>query len=434
MRTHDGNTFYVYAHENDQTGTALYESDAYPALRASIVQLDPALDASLFSMSLEGVAQWATHNLYDFFADFDPDKPLGNTGLWGLVSTTGVVASDPCGTTPSPSPPPSPPLEVLPPSPIVFVAPSPPSPSSPPSPPPPPSPLGGTPTPPPFPPSPSPPPFPPPLPTCIHAGPKPSTNGCASQGLAVRRSNFPHGLSLSDNEQLKLKNVYGFGYGRPIVLAIHYTSRIRIHASYGCSIHVQFDKADMTSAHFVHGGVVINPMPNCAAGSHIDLISEDFSLLDDGKKRLVFDADCGVIPSCADDSPSPPPPPPPPPLDQPLPPPPPPASPSPPPFPPNSAPRPPPRPPVTPDAAAGLGAVALLGSAAMLGVVAIALAGTCLMCSKGGFLMRKQAVPAPRKVVIGRINASGSGSTTLAGVVINHGQGKGLPEAQKLLG
>ena len=413
----------MYSHENDQSGTAIYESEAYPALRASGVVFDPGLDPTLLTTNADGVVQWNGHNLYKWYADFDPDSPRGNTGLWKLVLSDGSTSSSPCNLPhPPAAPPPSPktPAPTSPPSGTPPVALSPPR--TPPALSPPPPKTG--PLPPPFPPQPSPPPFPPPTPECLKPPTtKPDTLACGDAGLAIRRAYSPNGLSVSNTEEVLRHSKFGFGYGRVVLLTIHYDVRVRVHASYGCTIKLDYDKADRTSAHFVHGGVAIHAMPDCGEGSHIDLIPEDWNLLQDGKQRLVFDATCGTIPLC--DAPPPPKPPPPPPLSSPpsLP-----SPPRPPPFPPDKAPRPPPLPPNQPNVE--LGAVAILGTTAASAVAAIALAGIAMACCMGGMRLRGAAIPTgspqQQQVLLGKINPDGT-SSTVRGVVV-------AAEKQKLLG
>ena len=69
-------------------------------------------------------------------------------------------------------------------------------------------------------------------------------------------------------------------------------------ASYGCTIKVGYEEATVTGAGFVDGGVSVKPEPDCSVGSYIDIIPEDWRLLSSGKKRLVFDHTCGIIPLC----------------------------------------------------------------------------------------------------------------------------------------
>jgi hypothetical protein len=74
--------------------------------------------------------------------------------------------------------------------------------------------------------------------------------------------------------------------------------QVRIHSSYGCTIKIGYEEASVTGAGFFDGGVSISPEPDCGPGAHIDLIAEDWRLLSSGKKRLVFDHTCGIIPLC----------------------------------------------------------------------------------------------------------------------------------------
>jgi hypothetical protein len=185
-----GNKYFLYAHENDQSGTPLYESSAYPTLSVSEVTATGAIDSDLGDNN-NGYLTFNDKFVYLFYADFDPDKPRGNTGLWNLVLANGQTSADPCATPlppsiPSPTlppfapglvprppphkPPESPPLPSAPPG----SPPGTPPPTSPPtSPPPSPKPASPpftpgmtstTPLPPPFPPPPGSPPVPAPPP------------------------------------------------------------------------------------------------------------------------------------------------------------------------------------------------------------------------------------------------------------------------------
>ena len=84
-----GDKHFVYAHENDQTGTPLYESEAYPALGISAATGVAPVDAALLGV-LDNHATYNGKFLYTFYSDFDPDKPDGNMGC---------VARDDRGTT-----------------------------------------------------------------------------------------------------------------------------------------------------------------------------------------------------------------------------------------------------------------------------------------------------------------------------------------------
>lgn len=94
-------------------------------------------------------------------------------------------------------------------------------------------------------------------------------------------------------------DTFGFGYGRTMALMVRYDTRVRIHASYGCTIKIGYEEATVTGAGFFHGGVSLKPEADCSVGSYIDIIPEDWRLLSSGKKRLVFDHTCGIIPLCA---------------------------------------------------------------------------------------------------------------------------------------
>jgi hypothetical protein len=83
-----------------------------------------------------------------------------------------------------------------------------------------------------------------------------------------------------------------------MALIVRYDTRIRVFASYGCTIKIGYAEATVTGAGFFHGGVSIKPEADCSVGAYIDIIPEDWRLLSSGKKRLVFDHTCGIIPLC----------------------------------------------------------------------------------------------------------------------------------------
>ena len=87
----------------------------------------------------------------------------------------------------------------------------------------------------------------------------------------------------------------------PLSLMVRYDTRIRVHASYGCTIKVNTRAATVTGGGFFHGGVTIEPQLDCQTNSYIDIIPEDGSLLVAGKQRLVWDPICGSerIPLCS---------------------------------------------------------------------------------------------------------------------------------------
>ena len=288
-----GDKHFVYAHENDQTGTPLYESEAYPALGVSTVAAVVPVESSLLGV-LDNHATYNGKFLYTFYSDFDPDKSAGNTGLWSLVLTTGQLVSNPCE---QPTPPSTPPASPSPPPNPPGKAPLPPPPS-PPLPPP-------FPPPPQTPPTPSPPPFPPPLPSCVHVAHAPPTGikECVV-AATVHRNGSSTGLVLASGHETPSSSTdtFGFGYGHTAALLVRYDTRVRIHASYGCTVRIGYEEATVTGAGFFHGGVSLNAEPNCGPGDYIDIIPEDWRLLASGKKRLVFDHHCGVIPSCEEPS------------------------------------------------------------------------------------------------------------------------------------
>ena len=264
-------------------------------------------------VSSEGTATlWGIRNgyliyggnfIYTFFEDNDPLLPSGNTGLWAMVLPDGTTNQNPCSH-PPPSQPPSP------------THPSPFPPGKGPTPPPP-RPPASSPAPPPFapstasptsPPGPSPPPFPPPMPSCLHSDQFPATGirSCAT-ALSVHRNVLNNAVVVTAGavEPLSTTDTFGFGWGHgPITLLVRFDTRMRLHASYGCTINVAYDLATITGAQFFHGGATVTPMPSCGPGSWIDIIPEDARLLVSGRKRLVHDYHCSTIPPC--DKPPPP--------------------------------------------------------------------------------------------------------------------------------
>lgn len=276
------------------SGTHYYSSDAYPALGVSAVTAAFPIDPSLASVQAN-TAKFNGMFLYTFHADGTPATPQGNTGLWSLVMADGSVGKDPCL---SPPPPPkTPPPPGSPPCP-PGLAPTPPPPISPSPPPFPPPPLP--------PPVPNPPPFPPPLPECIHDS-LVSHTGVKECGvaLAVHRNSTNNGLVVADGHvhASSSTDTFGFGYGRTTALLVRYDTRVRLFASYGCTINVGYDDATLTGGKFFHGGVSIAVQPDCGPGAYIDIIPEDWRLLSSGKKRLVFDHTCGIIPVCSEPPP-----------------------------------------------------------------------------------------------------------------------------------
>jgi len=129
----------------------------------------------------------------------------------------------------------------------------------------------------------------------------------------VHRNSTNNGLTVTSGIETatSYKDTYSFSYGMgPISLMIHFNTRIRVHASYGCTIKVNTEFATVTGGGFFHGGVTLEPQLDCQIGSYIDIIPEDGSLLMEGKKRLIWDPICGAetIPLCTPSSPSSPPP------------------------------------------------------------------------------------------------------------------------------
>lgn len=144
--------------------------------------------------------------------------------------------------------------------------------------------------------------FPPPL-GCIHDS-LISHTGIKECGvaLAVHRNSTNNGLIVTSGTEhaSSSTDTFGFGYGRTMALMIRYDTRIRIHASYGCTIKIGYEEATLTGGKFIHGGVSLKAEADCTPGSWVDLIPEDWRLLTSGKKRLVFDHTCGIIPLCSD--------------------------------------------------------------------------------------------------------------------------------------
>ena len=120
--------------------------------------------------------------------------------------------------------------------------------------------------------------------------------------MAVHRNASSTGLVVASGHETALSSTdtYGFGYGRTVALLVRYDTRVRIHASYGCTVRIGYEEATRTGGGFFHGGVALNAEPNCGPGDYIDIIPEDWRMLSSGKKRLVFDHTCGIIPLCAD--------------------------------------------------------------------------------------------------------------------------------------
>ena len=119
----------------------------------------------------------------------------------------------------------------------------------------------------------------------------------------MHRNSTNNGLTVTSGIETatSYKDTYSFSYGMgPISLMIHFNTRIRVHASYGCTIKVNTEFATVTGGGFFHGGVTLEPQLDCQIGSYIDIIPEDGSLLMEGKKRLTWDPICGAetIPLC----------------------------------------------------------------------------------------------------------------------------------------
>jgi hypothetical protein len=297
-----GSDHWVYAHKNDGSTTApLYASSAYEAIPSPTVSSEGM--ATLWGVR-NGHLTYGGNWIYTFFDDTSPSEPSGNTGLWELVLVDGTTDQNPCAQPPPALPPtPTQPTQPSPPPPVPpGLAPHPPPPSSP-------RPPASNPSPPPFPPrptpppGPSPPPFPPPIPSCIPSDQFPATGirSCAT-ALSVHRNTLSDALVVTagDVEPSSTTDTFGFGWGHgPITLLVRYDTRIRLHASYGCTINIAYDSATFTGAHFFHGGVTVNPMPSCGPGSWIDIIPEDARLLVSGRKRLVHDYHCSTIPACS---------------------------------------------------------------------------------------------------------------------------------------
>ena len=153
--------------------------------------------------------------------------------------------------------------------------------------------------------------FPPPLPSCHRntGMPEFSIKECGV-ALAVHRNTSSTGLVMTSGAVTTSSStdVFGFGYGHTMALMVRYDTRVRLFASYGCTIRVGYEEATLTGGQFFHGGVSVKPEADCGPGSYIDVIAEDWRLLSSGKKRLVFHHTCSTIPMCTDKSPPPPPP------------------------------------------------------------------------------------------------------------------------------
>jgi hypothetical protein len=153
----------------------------------------------------------------------------------------------------------------------------------------------------------------------------------------------------------------------------------------------------------------------------IDVIAEDYRLLAHGRKRLKFDASCGIIPECgtSNGDPTPPPPPSVPPLVSP--------SPSPPPFPPGTI-RPPippmsPSPPATPGSGGG-GPIIWGASATALATIGLAGAVIFTMGRSG----RGAAAAAPKLVPVAVVREDGT-TAVVRGVVPGRRVGTGREAA-----
>ena len=243
---------------------------------------------------------------------------------------------------------------------------------------------------------------------------------CAS-AVAVHRNATNNGLVLTSGHETASSStdVFGFGYGRgDITLIVRYDTRLRVVASYGCSVKLGYEEIHLTGGQFWHGGGRLSVMPDCGPGSWVDLIAEDWRLLSSGKKRLKFDPSCGTIPVC--DEPSLPPSPmpsPPPATPAPSP------QPSPPPFPPGTI-----RPPTPPHAPAKASSPksphpedgshgdideesAILAISAATAVSAFGILGCCLFCfgarSSRRRIERKRPA-APPLIAVGMIAPDGS--------------------------
>lgn len=120
--------------------------------------------------------------------------------------------------------------------------------------------------------------------------------------LAVHRNASNNGLIVTAGTEhaSSSTDTFGFGYGRTMALMVRYDTRVRIHASYGCTINIGYDEATVTGAGFFDGGVSLKAEADCSVGAYIDIIPEDWRLLTSGKKRLVFDHTCGIIPLCSE--------------------------------------------------------------------------------------------------------------------------------------
>lgn len=258
----------------------------------------------------------------------------------------------------------------------------------------------------------------------------------------MHRNATNNGLILTSGAEQPSSSTdtFGFGFGRSISLIVRYDTRVRIHASYGCTIRVGYSEATVTGGGFFHGGVRVDTMPDCRVGSWIDIVAEDWRLLQAGKKRLLFDHTCGIVPLCTEPPPPPPPPTgpahPPSPTTPPERPPHQPPPPSPPPFPPGTVLNPFPPSVASPPSPKAPTSTVELGSTSM---ALLALAGAGLLAFGGlqFYFMawfRVSAAAARKKaalVPVARIDTNGK-ATVVAGVAVGTGRG-GFEERQSLL-
>jgi len=202
---------------------------------------------------------------------------------------------------------------------------------------------------------------------------------CASgNAIVVHRNVRSDALLMYTSTELPTSgaDLFGIGYGRgALTLIVRYDTRVRVVASYGCTIKLGLDEATVTGGHFFSGGTKIDIMPDCGPGSWIDIIAEDWRLLASGKKRLKWDVSCGDIATCTDPA-----------LPPPLP-----TNPSPsptrtvpapPPFPPNTKNLPPSAPPPPSSPAASNASIAVAAAAAVA-LLAFGCLGVWVSCLGG---------------------------------------------------
>ena len=98
---------------------------------------------------------------------------------------------------------------------------------------------------------------------------------CASgNAIVVHRNVRSDALLMYTSTELPTSgaDLFGIGYGRgALTLIVRYDTRVRVVASYGCTIKLGLDEATVTGGHFFSGGTKIDIMPDCGPGSWVCL-------------------------------------------------------------------------------------------------------------------------------------------------------------------